>query len=75
MVTEEALAERKAALQGDPGTDSAVKISMPPDIPLHSAQHPTAAKQPEDALDSKVMPVLSVALAWIITSPFQRHAD
>ncbi|DBB15923.1 TPA: hypothetical protein ACH3X3_003297 [Trebouxia sp. C0006] len=29
MVTEEALAERKAALEGDPGTDSAVKVDMP----------------------------------------------
>lgn len=56
MVTEEALAERKAALEGDPGSDSAVKISMPQDAPLHSAQHPTAAQQPEDALESKVMP-------------------
>lgn len=58
MVTEEALAERKAALEGDPGSDSAVKISMPQDAPLHSAHHPTAAHQPEeeDALESKVMP-------------------
>ncbi|KAL3140482.1 hypothetical protein ABBQ38_004739 [Trebouxia sp. C0009 RCD-2024] len=54
MVTEEALAERKAALEGDPGSDSAVKISMPQDAPLHSAQHPTAAQQPEDALESKL---------------------
>lgn len=60
MVTEEALAERKAALEGDPGSDSAVKISMPQDAPLHSAHHlnPTTAHQPEeeDALESKVMP-------------------
>lgn len=55
MVTEEALAERKAALEGDPGTDSAVKISMPQDAPLHSAHHPTAAQQPQDALESKAM--------------------
>ena len=39
MVTEEALAERKAALEGDPGTGGAVKISIPEDAPctLHSA--------------------------------------
>ena len=29
MVTEEAMAERRAALEGDPGTDTAVKINMP----------------------------------------------
>lgn len=60
MVTEEALAEREAALEGDPGSDSAVKISMPQDASLHSAHqpNPTAAHQPEeeDVLESKVMP-------------------
>ena len=29
MVTEEALAKRKVALEGDPGTDNAVKVDMP----------------------------------------------
>ena len=56
MVTEEALAERKAALEGDPGTDIAVKVSMPQDAPLHSAQLPNATQQPEGALGSKVVP-------------------
>ena len=37
MVTEEASAERKAAQEGDPGTDSAVKVEMPqePYTPTH----------------------------------------
>ena len=54
MVTEEALAERKAALEGDPGTDSAVKISMPQDAPMHSAQRPSAVQRPVQAMESGV---------------------
>ena len=51
MVTEEALAERKAALEGDPGTDSAVKVDMPQEPSMRQAQ---LAKQPAEALQTRV---------------------
>lgn len=38
MVTEEALAERDAALKGDPGADMAVKVDMPPQPSMHRAK-------------------------------------
>ncbi|KAL0019149.1 hypothetical protein WJX77_007973 [Trebouxia sp. C0004] len=49
MVTEEALAERKAALEGDPGTESAVKVDMPQEPFMRQAQ---LAKQPAEALQT-----------------------
>ncbi|KAL3134216.1 hypothetical protein ABBQ38_006651 [Trebouxia sp. C0009 RCD-2024] len=56
MVTEEALAERKAALEGDPGADNAVTVNMPQDEPMHSAQRLSAAQQPEHAMESRAQP-------------------
>lgn len=64
MVTEEALAERKAALEGDPGADNAVTVNMPQDEPMHSAQRLSAAQQPEHAMESRVQnPLMLPALS------------
>lgn len=51
MVTEEALAERRAALEGDPGTDNAVKVDMPQTPSMHQAQ---PVEQPEQPLETRV---------------------
>lgn len=51
MVTEEALAERKAALEGDPGTDNAVKVDMPQNPSMHQAQ---PVDQPDQPLETRV---------------------
>ena len=51
MVTDEALAERKAALEGDPGTDNAVKVDMPQTPSMHQAQ---PVEQPDQPLDTRV---------------------
>ena len=50
MVTEEALAERTAALEGDPGTDNAVKVDMPQTPSMHQA---LPVEQP-DKLETRV---------------------
>jgi uncharacterized iron-regulated membrane protein len=51
MVTDEALAERRAALEGDPGTDNAVKVDMPQEASMHQAQ---PVEQPEQPLETRV---------------------
>lgn len=51
MVTDEALAERRAALEGDPGTDSAVKVDMPQEASMHQAQ---PVEQPDQPLETRV---------------------
>ncbi len=51
MVTEEALAERKAALEGDPGADNAVKIDMPQTPSMHQAQ---SVEEPAEPLETRV---------------------
>ncbi len=59
MVTDEALAERQAALEGDPGTDSAVKVNIPQEPfspkaePAHSAPA-QSAHGPHESLESRV---------------------
>ena len=88
MVTEEALAERKAALEGDPGTDNAVKISMPQEAPMHSAQQPSSIQQDSNinALESRVwthMPIMLLlccmivqvhcTAAWVFAEFFAMH--
>ena len=52
MVTDEALAERDAALRGDPGTDLAVKVDMPPQPSMHQAKEP--AEPPTGVLETQV---------------------
>ena len=51
MVTDEALAERKAALDGDSGTDNAVKVDMPQEASMHQAQ---PVEQPDQPLETRV---------------------
>ena len=51
MVTEEALAERKAALEGDPGTDSAAKVDMPQEPCTLQAR---GVEQPAEPLETRV---------------------
>ena len=51
MVTEEALAERKAALEGDPGTDSAVKVDMPQEPCMPQTR---GVEQPAEPLETRV---------------------
>ncbi|DBA99141.1 TPA: hypothetical protein ACH3X3_011764 [Trebouxia sp. C0006] len=51
MVTDEALAERRAALEGDPGTDNAVKVDMPQEASMHQAQ---PVEQPEQPLETRL---------------------
>ena len=62
MMTEEALAERKAALVGDFGADSAVKINIPQEESMHSATYPSGAQQPEEAMQSRVSASVVVLL-------------
>ncbi|KAL0018676.1 hypothetical protein WJX77_002041 [Trebouxia sp. C0004] len=54
MVTEEALAERKAALVGDSGADSAVKVDMPQEASMHSAPLPNGAQQSEEVMQFRL---------------------
>ena len=51
MVTEEALAERKAALEGDPGTDAAHKVAIPEDHPVSMAK---PVQQPDIQTDAEL---------------------
>lgn len=60
MVTPEALNERKAALEGDPGTDSSTKVTIP-------AEHsPLPVKEPlqKPQLASEVSMATLYFLRW-----------
>ena len=76
MVTDEALAERRAALEGDPGTDNAVKVNMPQEASMHQAQ---PVEQPEQPLETRVgtscscqkahgSTALLLLMAWLLHS-------
>ena len=66
MVTKEALAERKAALKGDPGIDGAVKSVY---LMMHSAQRPNADQQPVQAMESDLS---SSAVLLLLLHPTAR---
>lgn len=61
MVTEEALAERDAALKGDPGADMAVKVDMPPQPSMHRAKPVAEPAQPSaETVETQVGTICSL---------------
>ena len=75
MVTEEALAERKAALEGDPGVDGAVKLDMPQEEPMHSAKHQNGAQQHQANIESRVSTCRCTCAGYVTSAlPFSPNS-